>query len=101
MILTIITAIFFIAILIRVYFVVNKRMEQYEDTIKQQSNVLFDLHTRLQVHINKIREIDNAKIFASDDEVGVVFKGLVNEFDLLNSFLQSNINADRGNEETE
>ena len=71
-----------------------KKNERLEDAI----NVY---HARTWRAVQEMRMLDSRGIFESDDEVGVVFKQLVECVEELDAFVTETVDGDTTNEETE
>ena len=71
-----------------------RKNEMLEDAINAY-------HARTWRAIQEMRVLDNREIFESDDEVGVVFKQLVECVEELDAFVTETVDGDTTNEETE
>ena len=50
-----------------------RKLEQHEEQVEQADKWLVTVHSQLNNILDKIKEIDNNKIFENDDEVGQTF----------------------------
>ena len=50
-----------------------RKLEQHEEQVEQSDKWLVTVHSQLKNILDKIKEIDNNKIFENDDEVGQTF----------------------------
>lgn len=53
-----------------------KKVEKYEDTVKDQQTYIESISSIIEDSSNRLREIDEKGIFRSDDEVGFFFENL-------------------------
>lgn len=76
------------------FFVVNPKMEQ---DLEDYSDFLVKMRQRLEVAIQRLRQVDLRGAFESDDEVGFVFKYIKNEMNELDEII-NNKNDNENNE---
>ena len=50
-----------------------RKLEQHEEQVEQSDKWLVTVHSQLKNILDKIKEIDNNKIFENDDEVRQTF----------------------------
>ena len=53
-----------------------KKVEKYEDTVKDQQTYIESISSIIEDSSNRLREIDEKGTFRSDDEVGFFFENL-------------------------
>lgn len=53
-----------------------KKVEKYEDTVKDQQTYVESISSIIEDSSNRLREIDEKGTFRSDDEVGFFFENL-------------------------
>ena len=63
-----------------------RKNEKQEDILAEYLNYLDQLSKTIDVSDKKLKEIDRAGTFKSDDEVGYFFKSIQNIQDILNDF---------------
>ena len=51
-----------------------RKLEQQEEQVEQSDKWIITIHAHLNNILDKIKDIDNKKIFENDDEVGQTFK---------------------------
>ena len=63
-----------------------KKNERQEDILAEYLNYLDQLSKTIEISDKKLKEIDRAGTFKSDDEVGYFFKSIQDIQDILNDF---------------
>jgi hypothetical protein len=63
-----------------------KKNERQEDILAEYLNYLDQLSKTIEISDKKLKEIDRAGTFKSDDEVGYFFKSIQDIQDILNGF---------------
>lgn len=76
-----------------IYNLLNK-VEKYEERILSKTDDIQMLLLQFRNISDKMREIDNKKIFESDDEVGATFEMLKNLIEANENLLDQYINED-------
>ena len=76
-----------------IYNLLNK-VEKYEERILSKTDDIQMLLLQFRNISDKMKEIDNKKIFESDDEVGVTFEMLKNLIEANENLLEQYINED-------
>ena len=76
-----------------IYNLLNK-VEKYEERILSKTDDIQMLLLQFRNISDKMKEIDNKKIFESDDEVGVTFEMLKNLIESNENLLEQYINED-------
>lgn len=70
-----------VAVLIYLVFLLNKKINFYE-------NFILERHDAYLILLKRIREIDNKEIFEKDDEVGITFLEIKNEIEEFDKIIQ-------------
>ena len=88
MIITIIISILSVIVVILGFTTFNllRKNEKQEDILAEYLNYLDGLSKTIDASDKKLKEIDQAGTFKSDDEVGYFFKSIQNIQDILNDF---------------
>ena len=88
MIITIIISILSVIVVILGFTTFNllRKNEKQEDILSEYLNYLDGLSKTIDASDKKLKEIDRAGTFKSDDEVGYFFKSIQNIQDILNDF---------------
>jgi diketogulonate reductase-like aldo/keto reductase len=73
-------------------------MLQKNETLENAINIY---HARTWAAVREMRMLDSREIFENDDEVGSVFKQLVECVEELDAFVTETVDGDTTNEETE
>jgi beta-xylosidase len=76
-----------------IYNLLNK-VEKYEERILTKTDDVQILLLQFRNILDKMKDIDNKKIFESDDEVGVTFEMLKNLIEANENLLEQYINED-------
>jgi hypothetical protein len=76
-----------------IYNLLNK-VEKYEERILSKTDDVQILLLQFRNILDKMKDIDNKKIFESDDEVGVTFEMLKNLIEANENLLEQYINED-------
>jgi hypothetical protein len=63
-----------------------KKNEKQEDLVVSYLTYLDRLSRTIEISDKKLKELDRGNVFQSDDEVGVIFKSIVQIQDILNEF---------------
>lgn len=92
-----------VALLIYLLIKSIKTNQIYEDTIEQYSEKLLEFRKAAYRTLTEIRKIDHRSMFEKDDDVGIIFKKIVELVDGLDKELQILIKeyAEDGEEEKE
>ena len=64
-----------------------KKIERQESMIVNQQNLIETVSSIIEYSDNQLREIDNAGVFAADDEIGFFFKNIKVIQSELNQFI--------------
>jgi hypothetical protein len=88
MIITIVISILSVIVVILGFTTFNllRKNEKQEDILSEYLNYLDGLSKTIDASDKKLKEIDRAGTFKSDDEVGYFFKSIQNIQDILNDF---------------
>ena len=88
MILTIVISILSVIVVILGFTTFNllRKNEKQEDILSEYLNYLDGLSKTIEASDKKLKEIDRAGTFKSDDEVGYFFKSIQDIQDILNDF---------------
>jgi hypothetical protein len=89
-----------ILLLIAVYiiYILFKKVEIHEETILSKSDDVLFLQYQFSTLLDKMHEIDNKKLFETDDEVGETFnmlKTLVEDADVIVNKMRQEENGSR------
>jgi hypothetical protein len=63
-----------------------KKQEKSEDILMGYLNYLDSLSRVIEISEKKLKEVDRAGIFEKDDDVGVIFKSILEIQNILNEF---------------
>jgi hypothetical protein len=87
-----------ILLIISCYFNFNllKKQEIYEEALANKTDDIDAIILHYSTILQKIKEIDNKKLFESDDEVGVTFEMLKNAIEEGKEYLIKYYNDDIG-----
>jgi hypothetical protein len=77
------------------FFVVNPRME---NDLENLSEFVNEMRKRLEISLQRLRQVDIRGAFESDDEIGFVFKYIKNEMKAIDDMLTINKNDNKQNE---
>jgi hypothetical protein len=63
-----------------------KKQEKSEDILAGYLNYLDRLSRVIEISSKKLKEVDNRKIFENDDDVGIIFKSILEIQNILDEF---------------
>jgi len=69
-----------------------KKNEKQEDILAGYLTYLDNISRTIEISDKKLKELDRGGVFEADDEVGVIFKSILQIQDILNDFKLRKIN---------